>query len=197
MTDFIQYLILILIGYAFGSIPFGLIFAKMLGHGDIRKIGSGNIGATNALRTGSKKLAILTLLFDIFKGAIPVIIARYVYPQALVITGIFAILGHCFPIWLRFKGGKGVATTIGVIFAISPLLGLAVCLTWLIIAFTFKISSLAALVAVLVAPIYSYYIVADKQSALYVLIITAIVWIRHKDNIVRIIKKEEKRIGQK
>jgi acyl phosphate:glycerol-3-phosphate acyltransferase len=196
MTEFSINGIAIIMGYAFGSIPFGLIFAKLLGHGDIRKIGSGNIGATNALRTGSKKLAILTLLFDISKGIAPVIIARCFLPEATVIAGLGAILGHCFPIWLKFKGGKGVATTIGVILAISPLLGLAVIATWFAMAFTFKISSLAALVSVLLAPIYTYFII-DAKNALLVLLITAIVWIRHKDNIVRILKKEEKRIGEK
>lgn len=196
MSEITKYIIIVLIGYGLGSIPFGLIFARLMGHGDIRKIGSGNIGATNALRTGSKKLAILTLLFDILKGVTAVMIARYIFPESLVIAGLAAILGHCFPVWLKFKGGKGVATTIGVILAVSPLLGLAVCLTWLLTALTFKISSLSALVAVIMAPLYTWYII-DGRNALLVILIAVIVLIRHKDNIVRIIKKEEKKIGQK
>ncbi|MCV6599571.1 MAG: glycerol-3-phosphate 1-O-acyltransferase PlsY [Alphaproteobacteria bacterium] len=196
MNEITQYLILTLLGYAFGSIPFGLIFAKLLGHGDIRKIGSGNIGATNALRTGSKKLALLTLICDMLKGVAPVLIAKSCCPEYIIIAGIGAIIGHCFPIWLRFKGGKGVATTLGVLLAISPILGLLVCLTWLVVAITFKISSLSALVAILLAPIYNFFLL-DEKSAILAMGITIIVWLRHKDNIIRIIKREEKKIGKK
>ncbi|MCT4575045.1 MAG: glycerol-3-phosphate 1-O-acyltransferase PlsY [Alphaproteobacteria bacterium] len=196
MDEITQYLIMILLGYTFGSIPFGLIFAKLLGHGDIRKIGSGNIGATNALRTGSKKLALLTLICDMFKGVAPVLIAKSCCPEYIIIAGIGAIIGHCFPIWLKFKGGKGVATTLGVLLAISPILGLLVCLTWLIVAVTFKISSLSALVAILLAPIYTFFLL-DEKSAILAMGITIIVWLRHKDNIIRIIKREEKKIGKK
>jgi glycerol-3-phosphate acyltransferase PlsY len=167
-----------------------------MGYGDIRKIGSGNIGATNALRTGSKKLAILTLLCDMLKGAIPVIIAKYFMPDFIIIAGFGAIIGHCFPIWLKFKGGKGVATTIGALLTISPLVGLLVCLTWLLSALTIKISSLSALIAVLTAPIYTYFVM-DDRSAYLISLITILVWIRHKDNIIRIVKRQEKRIGKK
>jgi glycerol-3-phosphate acyltransferase PlsY len=131
-----------------------------------------------------------------FKGVAPVLIAKSCCPEYIIIAGIGAIIGHCFPIWLKFKGGKGVATTLGVLLAISPILGLLVCLTWLIVAVTFKISSLSALVAILLAPIYTFFLL-DEKSAILAMGITIIVWLRHKDNIIRIIKREEKKIGKK
>jgi glycerol-3-phosphate acyltransferase PlsY len=197
MIETLNYSIALITGYILGSIPFGLIFSHLLGHGDLRKIGSGNIGATNALRTGNKKLALLTLIFDMLKGALAVIlIKQFISPDYMIIAGLGAIIGHCFPIWLKFKGGKGVATTIGVLLTISPLLGLLVCISWFLIAITFKISSLSALISVLLAPVYALFIL-DNRSALLIFLITILVWIRHKANIIRIIKKQEKRIGQK
>ena len=146
-----------LIGYLIGSIPFGLVLTKMAGFGDVRKIGSGNIGATNVLRTGNKGLALATLLLDGGKGAVVVILANIFFTQDYaVLAGSGAFIGHLFPIWLKFKGGKGVATFIGVMLALSWPAGLAVALTWLLTALVFRMSSLSALVAAALAPGYIY-----------------------------------------
>ena len=184
------------LGYILGSVPFGLIFAKALGHGDLRKIGSGNIGANNALRTGDKKLAILTLFFDLLKGIIPVLILKEINPAFISLAGFGAVLGHCYPIWLNFKGGKGVATAFGVFLAINPLLGVLSLTTWLIMAFLFKISSVSSLSAVLGAPIYAYFLLTDK-IAMELFFITIIVWIRHKENIIKLMHGKETKIGKK
>jgi len=196
MTLNFELIILLISSYILGSIPFGLILSKAFGHGDLRKIGSGNIGATNALRTGSKKLAISTLILDMAKGAIPVLIFRNIYPNVDILFGFSAILGHCFPIWLKFKGGKGVATTLGSLIAISPILGTLVAITWLIMALTFKISSLSALISILLVPLYTYFILTPSK-ALWTILITILVWERHKSNIVRLLKGEESKIGSK
>jgi len=196
MTLNFELIILLISSYILGSIPFGLILSKAFGHGDLRKIGSGNIGATNALRTGSKKLAISTLILDMAKGAIPVLIFRNIYPNVDILFGFSAILGHCFPIWLKFKGGKGVATTLGSLIAISPILGTLVAITWLIMALTFKISSLSALISILLVPLYTYFILTPSK-ALWTILITILVWERHKSNIVRLLKREESKIGSK
>src|SRR5262245_58610918 len=147
-------LTLFVIGYLIGSIPFGLILAKMGGHGDIRNIGSGNIGATNVLRTGDKKLALITLILDIGKGAAAVEFAEFVMTfDAALLAGLGAFLGHVFPVWLRFKGGKGVATTLGILAAIYPGLGIICGLLWFAVFLIFRISSLAALVAIGMSPV--------------------------------------------
>ena len=148
------------LAYLIGSVPFGLVLTRMAGYGDIRKIGSGNIGATNVLRTGNKPLALATLLLDSGKGALAVgltFCAAKMYPDsisslALYAAGLFSILGHCFPVWLKFQGGKGVATTLGMFLALAPLTGIAACVTWLVMALIFRISSLAALMAMLSTP---------------------------------------------
>src|SRR5687767_5336877 len=144
-------LLALLAGYLLGSIPFGLVLTKAAGLGDIRQIGSGNIGATNVLRTGNKPLALATLLLDGGKGAIAALIAAQFSPLLAVIAGGAALLGHLFPVWLRFKGGKGVATTLGTLIAINWMVGVAACLTWLAVAFALRISSLSALAAVALA----------------------------------------------
>ena len=147
----------IIIGYLIGSIPFGLILTWMSGLGDIRKVGSGNIGATNVLRTGNKYLALLTLVLDASKGAVAVITISYFYSFELsLLCGLGAVLGHNFPVWLRFKGGKGVATTIGVLLASHWAVGIFICATWLVLAVSFRISSLAALVALFLSPFFAY-----------------------------------------
>jgi len=184
------------LGYLLGSIPFGLLLTKAAGLGDIRNIGSGNIGATNVLRTGNKKLALATLLLDGGKGAAAALIAAHFDPLLAVITGGAALLGHLFPVWLGFKGGKGVATTLGTLLAVNWMVGVAACLTWLAVAFGFRISSLAALVAVALSPLYAYILGSGPQVVLAAFA-AVLVWIRHHENINRLLKGTEPRIGKK
>lgn len=184
------------LGYLLGSIPFGLLLTKAAGFGDIRNIGSGNIGATNVLRTGNKKLALATLLLDGGKGAAAALIAAQFDPLLAVIAGGAALLGHLFPVWLGFKGGKGVATTIGTLLAVNWMVGIAVCLTWLAVAFGFRLSSLAALVAVALSPLYAYILGTPAQIVLAAFA-AVLVWIRHRENISRLLKGTEPRIGKK
>jgi glycerol-3-phosphate acyltransferase PlsY len=187
-----------LLGYFLGSIPFGLVLAQLAGYGDIRKIGSGNIGATNVLRTGNKPLALATLLLDSGKGAIAVLLVRYIGGDAAAMAaGLFAIVGHCFPVWLKFKGGKGVATTLGMLIALAPFVGLSACAVWLATALAFRFSSLSALVAVLSAPFAAFFIYQDDTLAGTCGIIAMLLWIKHRANIHRLIKGEEPKIGQK
>lgn len=182
-------IVTLVLGYLIGSVPFGLILSKTFGLGDIRKIGSGNIGATNVLRTGNKKLAALTLILDAAKGAFAVFVGSYD-------GAIFAVIGHCYPVWLKFKGGKGVATALGVFLAATPFSGLAACAMWLAVAFTTKISSLAALIALLTAPIVTYFIYGAEPAAI-ALLITALVWWRHRENIKRLLNGTEPKISFK
>ena len=163
------YLLTALLSYVAGSIPFGLVLTKLAGTGNLREIGSGNIGATNVLRTGRKGIAAATLLLDAAKGAAAVLVANKISPEAALIAGLFAVLGHNFPVWLKFKGGKGMATTLGVLLAIAWQVGLLAIATWLLTAAIFRFSSLAALIALLASPIFAYLLSAEK-----VLIITAI-----------------------
>jgi len=196
--SFSVYLLVALLGYLLGSIPFGLVLCKLFGYGDIRKIGSGNIGATNVLRTGNKPLALATLILDSGKGAIVVIIALafFNYPAALL-AGFFALLGHCFPIWLKFKGGKGVATTLGTLIAIQPILGGITCIIWFISALMFRISSLSALIAVGLTPLISHLLYNNTTLSGFCAFIAALVYIKHRDNIKRIFAGEEPKIGKK
>lgn len=187
----------IIIGYLIGSIPFGLVLSALFGYGDIRKIGSGNIGATNVLRTGNKPLALATLLLDSGKGAIAVGAGLLLFPGVMpVAVGLAAIFGHCFPVWLKFKGGKGVATTLGTLLAAVPFAGLAACIAWLLSAFLFRISSLAALIAMLIAPITTFFVYGPKPF-MVVCLISTLVYVRHKDNIKRLLKSQEPKIGAK
>jgi acyl phosphate:glycerol-3-phosphate acyltransferase len=180
-------------GYLLGSIPFGLVLTRLAGLGDIRKVGSGNIGATNVLRTGNKALAAATLLLDAAKGAVAVVIAGHYGPDAEIIAGGAAFLGHLFPVWLKFHGGKGVATTIGILLAIAWPVGLIACAVWLLTALLFRYSSLAALVAVAAAPVAAWFL-ANHQTAGLALFLAVIVWQRHHENIGRLLKGEESRI---
>ncbi|MRX35045.1 glycerol-3-phosphate 1-O-acyltransferase PlsY [Aminobacter sp. MDW-2] len=183
-------------GYALGSIPFGLLLTRAAGLGDVRKIGSGNIGATNVLRTGNKKLAAATLLLDALKGTVAVIIAARWSHDAALAAGLGAFIGHLYPIWLGFKGGKGVATYLGVLFGLSGLGALAFAVTWLLVAFVSRYSSLAALTAAIVVPIALYMIDMPKAAGLLALM-SLIVFIRHRANISRLLAGTESRIGSK
>jgi glycerol-3-phosphate acyltransferase PlsY len=185
------------LGYLLGSIPFGLIITRLAGLGDLRKIGSGNIGATNVLRTGKKWAAALTVLLDGGKGAAAVLIAHTYYGiEGGVIAGIAAILGHIFPVWIRFKGGKGVATFIGVLLAAYWPTGLLVIATWLIVAYFSKISSLSALVAAALAPADTIAF-GRLSEALLALLLAVIIFITHHDNLHRLWRGEEPRIGSR
>ncbi|MCH2077039.1 MAG: glycerol-3-phosphate 1-O-acyltransferase PlsY [Rhodobacteraceae bacterium] len=185
------------LGYLFGSIPFGLVWARVFGLGDIRQIGSGNIGATNVLRTGNKLAAFLTLLFDAGKAGFAVLIARAIAGEdAVQIAGLAAFIGHCFPVWLGFKGGKGVATFIGLMLALNFYAGLACCATWLVIAALFRYSSLAAMFTALMAPVYMVFLGYGVGALLGALLAVLIYW-RHGDNLKRLRNGTESKIGQK
>ncbi|AFO90034.1 glycerol-3-phosphate 1-O-acyltransferase [Phaeobacter inhibens] len=185
------------IGYALGSIPFGLLLTRIMGLGNLRSIGSGNIGTTNVLRTGSKKAAALTLLLDGGKGAVAVLLARTLAGEdAAQLAGLAAFLGHCYPIWLKFQGGKGVATFLGLMLALAWPVGIACCLTWLAAAYLSKISSMGALVSAVAAPLWCLLLGAPITTGLAALLAAIILW-RHKENIARLRMGTEPKIGQK
>ncbi|WP_417492817.1 glycerol-3-phosphate 1-O-acyltransferase PlsY [Maricaulis sp.] len=197
MMDALYYLIAALGGYLLGSIPFGLVITKLAGLGDIRAIGSGNIGATNVLRTGRKDLALATLLLDAGKAGIAAAIFGYFLgTTAGLIAGAAAFAGHCFPVWLNFKGGKGVATFVGTVLVVSWPVGLTVIAAWLITAAIFRISSLGALVAALAAPVAALVIGRPDVAIMTGVLAIMIYWL-HRANIGRILKGEEPRIGGK
>ena len=182
------------IGYLCGSIPFGLLLAKAAGLGDVRSIGSGNIGATNVLRTGNQKIAALTLLLDGVKGLIPVLLmSHFGDVQAGVIAGLAAMAGHIFPVWLGFKGGKGVATSLGVLFGLFWPLGFIFTALWLALAFAFRFSSLAGLVTSALSPLWAY-LLGRTELVLPTVLIAIVIWIMHRTNIGRLLKGEEPRI---
>tara|TARA_B100001121_G_C18679627_1_gene617911 strand:+ start:563 stop:1180 length:618 start_codon:yes stop_codon:yes gene_type:complete len=183
-------------GYLAGSIPFGILISKVLGLGDLRKIGSGNIGATNVLRTGNKLAAFLTLLFDFSKGLCTVLIARqFLGEDAVQVSAASALMGHCFPIWLRFRGGKGVATFLGATIALSFIIGIICCFVWLFVAVVRKMSSLASLTSSASAPIAAIFL-NHPNTILLLILLMSIVFFRHKQNIDRIIKGVEPKIGK-
>nr|WP_282181653.1 glycerol-3-phosphate 1-O-acyltransferase PlsY [Aliiroseovarius marinus] len=184
-------------GYLLGSIPFGIVMARLFGLGDLRQIGSGNIGATNVLRTGNKLAAFLTLIGDAGKGGAAVLLARALFAEdAAQLAGFAAFLGHCFPVFLGFKGGKGVATWLGTMLALAFPLGLAACATWLVTALVFRISSLAALVAAALSPVIAL-VFGWNSLVLISVALAALIFYRHSANITRIIAGEEPRIGRK
>ncbi|MGR3639034.1 glycerol-3-phosphate 1-O-acyltransferase PlsY [Alterinioella nitratireducens] len=186
-----------LLAYLLGSVPFGLVMARVFGLGDIRAIGSGNIGATNVLRTGNRLAAFLTLIGDAGKGGIAVLLARALLAEdAAQLAGLFAFLGHCFPVFLGFKGGKGVATFLGTLLALFWPAGIAACLTWAVTAAITRISSLSALVAAVLAPVWIS-LLGMPQAALVTALLAVLVVIRHKTNIGRLMRGEEPRIGSK
>ena len=183
-------------GYLAGSIPFGILISKVLGLGDLRKVGSGNIGATNVLRTGNKLAAFLTLLFDFSKGICAVLIVRQFFNEdAVQVSAFSALVGHCFPIWLRFRGGKGVATFLGVTIALSFIIGIICCFVWLFVAVVRKMSSLASLTSSASAPIAAIFL-DHPNTILLLVLLMSIVFFRHKQNIDRIIKGVEPKIGK-
>lgn len=185
------------LGYLLGSIPFGLLLSRHLGLGNLRSIGSGNIGATNVLRTGSKGAAAATLLLDAVKGAVAVLLARLVSGEdAAQLAGLLAFVGHCFPVWLKFRGGKGVATFLGVLLALAWPVGLAACLTWAVAVAVTRISSMGALMA---AALSTMWIMALGQPRMFLLgvVLTLLVFARHWGNIRRLRTGQEPRIGEK
>lgn len=192
-----QLIVWAIVGYGLGSIPFGLILARIMGLGNLRDIGSGNIGATNVLRTGNKAAAALTLLFDGAKGAAAVLLTGVFAPEdAVQLSALAAFLGHCFPVWLSFRGGKGVATFIGIWLALAWPVGLACCATWLVAALIGRMSSLAALAAAASSTVWV--VALGYGSTLFLgIALTLLVFWRHKDNISRIRTGTESKIGQK
>ena len=204
MPDLIQWtlsaplmLAALLLGYLCGSIPFGLILTRMAGLGDVRQIGSGNIGATNVLRTGNKKLAAATLLADALKGTVAVVAARQVLGmEAALIAGLGAFLGHLYPVWLKFKGGKGIATYLGVLLGLAPVIVLVFAAVWLSMAKLFRYSSLAALTAAVVVPVALYLYGRPEVASLFV-VMSLITILKHHENIRRLLSGTESRIGDK
>ena len=190
-------LLFIIIFYLMGSIPFALLIPKIFGHGDIRNIGSGNVGATNVLRTGNKFLAFLVLSLDVLKGLFPFIIINLYSENISLLQTIFlchfSILGHIFPIWLKFKGGKGVATYIGFLFGINLILGLFFIIIWLTIALMFKYSSLSSLIATTIAPIH-FIVNGDNYIAIFLIYLLAVIVIKHHENIKRLLNGTENKI---
>ena len=193
-------------GYLLGSIPFGLIATRLGGAGDIRKVGSGNIGATNVLRTGRRDLALITLLGDGGKGAVAALLARFLIGKlapgadplaAAALAGAAAFLGHIFPVWLGFKGGKGVATFFGVLIAVAWPVGLLAGATWIAMAVIFRISSLGALTAAAFAPLYALALHAGYPVIALGVFMAVLIYIRHRENIARLLKGEEPKIGAK
>ena len=196
-TPLILLILTALLGYGLGSVPFGLVITRATGLGDLRKIGSGNIGATNVLRTGSKPAALATLLLDAGKAGIAVLIARLALGQdAGQVAGAAAFFGHLYPVWLGFRGGKGVATFFGTLLALHWPLGLAACATWLAAAFALRISSLSALIAAATGPLWALLLGYERGLVLLTLLLALVFW-RHRENIARLRNGTEPRIGRK
>jgi glycerol-3-phosphate acyltransferase PlsY len=185
------------LGYLLGSIPFGLIITRMAGLGDIRKIGSGNIGTTNVLRTGKKSLAAATLLGDALKGTVAVLLVSHFYGQEMaMVAGFGAFLGHLFPVWLKFKGGKGVATYLGILLGLSWPVGVAFALIWIAVAYLSRYSSLSALTASLASPVLLVLLDQWQLAELFG-VLTLMLWAKHHENIGRLLKGQESKIGSK
>jgi glycerol-3-phosphate acyltransferase PlsY len=184
-----DYLIIIIISYLLGSIPFGLLLTKLLLKKDIRNIGSGNIGATNVLRSGNKLIGYSTLFLDILKAILPVIYVKYNYPDFIYISSLSVFLGHVFPIWLKFNGGKGVATYLGILFSINLMYGLVFGLTWIIIFVFSKYSSLSSLIGTLSIPVYLF--ITNGNQIIFFVIMFVLIFYTHRENIKRLKNKEE------
>ena len=194
----INNLLLIILFYLIGSLPFALILTKLSGFGDIRNIGSGNVGATNVLRTGNKLLAIIVLSLDILKGLIPYLIIYIYFNELSLLNKIFlchfAVIGHIYPIWVKFKGGKGVATYIGFLFGLNPYIAISFLLIWLVVAYMSKYSSLGSLVGIFVAPVYFILINFNLIISIFFIYLSFVIVIKHKENIKRLINKTESKI---
>ena len=186
-----EYLIIVLASYLLGSIPFGFILTKIFLKKDIRDIGSGNIGATNALRTGSKLLGYATLILDITKAILPVLYVKFNYPDYIYIAALSTFLGHVFPIWLKFKGGKGVATYVGILFSINLILGLVFIVSWAVTFLISKYSSLSSLMASLIVPIYL--VIFDSYNSIFFIIMFVLIFYTHRENVKRLKNKKENR----
>ena len=196
--DFGSFLLVTCFAYGLGSIPFGLILTKLAGAGDIRQVGSGNIGATNVLRTGNKKLAIATLIFDAGKGATAVLLATHLTNTALTaLAAVLVVMGHCFPVWLKFNGGKGVATSLAALAALDIHIGGLFVSVWLITALVSRYSSLSALLSMLACGLAGFIVVDDIMTQVAILLLGALVWSRHHANIGRLLAGEETKIGTK
>jgi glycerol-3-phosphate acyltransferase PlsY len=192
-------LIALVVGYLFGSIPFGIILTKLAGGPDLRSIGSGNIGATNVLRTGNKKLAAATLVGDMLKGTVAVLVAWHWLggPQAALAAAVGAFLGHLFPVWIGFKGGKGVATYLGVLIGLNGWIALAFAAIWLAVAYLSRYSSLAALTASVLTPLLLWFAAGMHLAAVIMAALTLLLWVMHRTNISRLLAGSEGKIGQK
>ena len=184
-----EYLIIALGSYLLGSVPFGFILTKIFLKKDIRDIGSGNIGATNALRTGNRLLGYSTLVLDVTKAILPVLYVKFNYPDYIFIASLSAFLGHVFPIWLKFKGGKGVATYVGILFSINLILGLIFIISWAVTYLISKFSSLSSLVASLMVP--AYLIIFENYNSMFFIIMFVLIFYTHRENIIRLKNKEE------
>ena len=189
LNDFNEIFVIIAISYAFGSIPFGYLITKFFLKKDIRKIGSGNIGATNVLRSGNKLIGYLTLFLDILKAVIPVVYIKLNYPDLIYISSLSVFLGHVFPIWLKFKGGKGVATYVGILFSINLIFGFIFCISWLLVFILSKYSSLSSLVASLSVPLFLFF--ANGEQIIFFIILFVLIFYTHRENIKRLKNKEE------
>jgi glycerol-3-phosphate acyltransferase PlsY len=201
MTNTLQIPFFVIVSYLIGAVPFGLLFSRLFSNVDVRTIGSGNIGATNVLRASGKKAAILTLLADILKGFFPVLIVNVLFHDdaATALSGIAAVLGHNFPIYLKFKGGKGVATSLGVVLGVAPWTGLVCILVWLISALIWKYSSLSALIAFACYPLITIMVSSEnsKPFSILSLFIFGMIYYRHRENIKRLLQGTEPKIGKK
>ncbi len=184
-----DYLISIVLSYLLGSIPFGFLLTKIVLKKDIRNIGSGNIGATNVLRSGNKLIGYLTLCLDVLKAIIPVIYIKLNYPDLIYISSLSVFLGHVFPIWLKFKGGKGVATYIGILFSLNLIFGFVFCISWLLTFLLSKYSSLSSLVASLSLPLYLFF--TNEEQIIFFIILFVLIFYTHRENIKRLKNKEE------
>ena len=182
--------IIILLSYLMGSIPFGFILTKIFLKKDIREIGSGNIGATNVLRTGNKMIGYITLSLDILKAIIPLLVIKFNHPEFLFISALSIFLGHVFPLWLKFKGGKGVATYVGILFCINYILGFVFIICWLIIFIISRYSSLSSLIASLTIPLYHFFIL-DNNNYYFFIILFILIFFTHRENVKRLINNTE------
>ena len=186
----LEIILISLISYLFGSIPFGLILTKIFIGKDIRNIGSGNIGATNVLRSGNKFVGYLTLILDILKAVIPILFIKFYYSDQLYLASLSVFIGHVFPVWLKFRGGKGVATYVGILFCLNYLSGLVFCIIWLLIFFIFKYSSLSSMTSSFFIPIFQYFFISDPFYYFY-FIMFIMIFYTHRENIKRLINKTE------